>query len=327
MKRNRIAILSGNAHRGLAEAVCTDMRNDAIDLSKALVSAFSDGESRVEINDNVRGSDVYIIQPTCAPVNQNTMELFVMVDALKRASAGSITAVVPYFGYARQDRKVKPRTPITAKLVANLLETAGIDRIVTVDLHAGQIQGFFNVPADNVFATPVLLPYLQEHYADAVIVSPDAGGVERALAYAKRLGSGEVAIIIKRRDKPNESKVMHVIGEVEGRRCLVLDDMFDTCGTLVGAAKALLAKGAIQVAAAGTHGVFSGKAASTLRDSPLSEVIVTDTIPLSNDASTLTNPASWKQKMPKLTVLPIAGLLAEVIGRLHNNESLSSLFV
>ena len=321
---NDIAIFSGNAHRAFAEAVCNCTDLDR--LSDALVSTFADGESRVEILEHVRGADVHVVQPTCAPVNQNLMELLVMVDALRRASAGSVTAIIPYYGYARQDRKVKPRTPITARLAADLLQAAGVNRVVTVDLHAGQIQGFFNVPVDNVFATPVLLPYLQEHYGDAVVVSPDAGGVERARAYAKRLG-GSLAIIDKRREKPNESKVMNVIGDVRGRRCVVLDDMFDTCGTLVGAAHALLARGATEVAAAGTHAVFSGKAATTLRDSPLVEVITTDTIPLSADAHTLTVPASWKQKSPKLTVLSVAGLLAEVIQRLHDNKSLSSLFV
>lgn len=328
MKRNHLAIFSGNAHRALAEAICNDEQQH-LPFGKALVSAFSDGETRVEIEGSVRGVDTYIVQPTCAPVNQNLMELLVMVDALKRGSAGSITAVMSYYGYARQDRKVKPRTPITAKLAANLLQTAGVDRVVTVDLHAGQIQGFFDIPVDNVYATPVILPYLQQNYADAVVVSPDAGGVERALAYAKRLGGkGEVAVIIKRRDKPNESKVTHVIGEVEGRRCVILDDMFDTCGTLDGAAKALLAKGATSVAAAATHGVFSGKAAGTLMDSPLSEVIVTDTIPMKVEMAFLAQPPRGREpKRPKITTLPIAGLLAEVIRRLHNNDSLSSLFV
>ena len=263
----------------------------------------------------MRGVDTYIVQPTCAPTNQNVMELLVMVDALVRASAGAITAAIPYYGYGRQDRKVAPRTPITAKLVADLLIAAGVDRIVSVDLHATQIQGFVKKPWDNLFAAPTLLPHLRERYNGACVVSPDAGGVERARAYSKHLG-GTLAIIDKRRARANESEVMNVIGEVEGKDVLIVDDMIDTAGTLVHAAQALMWKGATSVSAAATHAVLSGPALPRIADSPLREVIVTDTIPLSANA----------RATGRFTVISVAQLLGEAIRRIHNNDSVSSLF-
>ncbi len=287
-------------------------------LGKSRVSRFSDGETFCVIQENVRGVDTYVVQSTCSPVNDNVMELLIMVDALRRASAGSITAVIPYYGYARQDRKVAPRTPITAKLVADLLQAAGVDRVVAIDLHAGQIQGFFNIPFDHLFAMPALLEqHLREHYAhDVVIVSPDAGGVERARAFSKRLG-GTLAIIDKRRERANESEVMNIIGEVEGRRCLLLDDIIDTAGTLVNAANALAKAGAKSIAACASHPVLSGPAVTRIKESPLTEVIVSNSIPLSEEAK-----ASGKFK-----VITVARLLAEAIRRIHHSDSVSSLFV
>jgi ribose-phosphate pyrophosphokinase len=281
------------------------------------VSRFSDGEMFVEIQENVRGVDAYVIQPTGSPVNENIMELLIMCDALRRASAGSITAVIPYYGYARQDRKVAPRTPITSKLVADLIVSAGVDRLVCVDLHAGQIQGFFNIPFDHLYAMPVFLDdYLRKQYGNtAVVVSPDAGGVERARAYAKRLNAS-LAIIDKRRERANVSEVMHIIGEVRDRDCIIVDDMIDTAGTLCNAARALVGEGARKVVACATHPVLSGPAVSRIAASPLSEVIVTNSLPL-NEAALACG---------KFHVVSIARLLGEAIRRIHHSDSISSLF-
>lgn len=310
-----ICIFSGNANKPLAQAIAQNLE---VPLGRARVTNFSDGETFVEIQENVRGVDVYVLQPTCAPVPQHLMELLVMVDALKRASAGSITAVLPYYGYARQDRKVAPRTPITAKLVADLLTAAGCGRVLAMDLHAGQIQGFFNVPFDHLYAMPVFLEYLRPRFGSEtpVFVSPDAGGVERTRAYAKRVGA-DLAIIDKRREKANVSEVMHIIGDIKGRECVLLDDMIDTAGTLTNGARALMDKGARSVIACATHPVLSGPAIERITQSPLEEVVVTDSIPLSETAL-----ASGRFK-----VLSVARLLAEAIKRIHNNDSVSSLFV
>jgi ribose-phosphate pyrophosphokinase len=310
----RVSLFSGNANPQLSNEICQHLE---LPLGKARVSRFSDGETFCEIQENVRGVDTYIVQPTSAPVNDHVMELLIMADALRRASAGAITAVIPYYGYARQDRKVAPRTPITSKLVADLVVAAGVNRIVALDLHAAQIQGFFNIPFDHLFAMPALLDqHLKQHYTDVVVVSPDAGGVERARAYSKRL-NGSLAIIDKRREKANVSEVMNIIGEVQGRRCLILDDMIDTAGTLVNAANALVAAGAKEVAACATHGVFSGPAVKRIAESPLSEVVITDSIPLPEAAKSI----------PKFKVVSVARLLAEAIRRIHNSDSVSSLFV
>ena len=310
----KVCIFSGNANPKLAQDIATHLETP---LAKSKTTRFSDGESFVEINENVRGVDAFVIQPTCSPVNDNVMELLIMCDALRRASAGSINAVVPYYGYARQDRKVAPRTPITSKLVADLLTAAGVTRVVTVDLHAGQIQGFFNIPVDHLFAMPVMLEdYLKKNFdASAVFVSPDAGGVERARAYSKRINAS-LAIIDKRRERANESEVMNLIGDVKGRPCVVLDDIIDTAGTLCNAAKALMSKGATKVVGVATHGVLSGPAIQRIVDSPLAEVVVTDTIPLSPAAE-----ASGKIKQ-----VSIAKLLGEAIKRIHSSDSVSSLF-
>ncbi len=310
-----ICIFSGNAHRELAEQIANYLE---IQLGRSKVTRFSDGEVFAEIRENVRGVDVYVVQPTCSPVNDALMELLVMTDALKRASAASITAVLPYYGYARQDRKVAPRTPITAKLVADLLSTSGVDRVVSMDLHAGQIQGFFNVPFDHLYAMPVFLDYLVPRDASEppVLVSPDAGGVERTRAYAKRL-KADLAIIDKRREKANVSEVMHIIGDIAGRECILLDDMIDTAGTLCGAAEALMQHGALRVKAAATHAVLSGPAVQRITDSMLDEVIVTDSIPLREEA----------RACEKLTVLSVDRLLGEAIKRIHHSDSVSSLFV
>ena len=311
----RVSIFSGNANPALTTEICQALE---FPLGKSKVSRFSDGETFVVIQENVRGVDTYVVQPTCSPVNDSVMELLIMVDALRRASAGSITAVIPYYGYARQDRKVAPRTPITSKLVADLIVAAGVNRIVALDLHASQIQGFFNIPFDHLFAMPALLDqHLRENYGrDCVIVSPDAGGVERARAYAKRL-NGSLAIIDKRRERANESEVMHIIGEVEGRRCLILDDMIDTAGTLVNASSALLKAGAKSVAACATHAVLSGPAVQRIKESSLSEVVITNSIPLSEEA----------KATGKFKVVSVARLLAEAIRRIHHSDSVSSLFV
>jgi ribose-phosphate pyrophosphokinase len=285
-------------------------------LGNAEVKTFSDGEISVEINENVRGKDVFIIQPTCPPVNDNLMELLIMIDAARRASAGRITAVIPYYGYARQDRKVAPRQPISAKLVANLITVAGASRVLTMDLHAGQIQGFFDIPVDNLFARPVLLHYLKEHFKDdLVIVSPDAGGVERARAFAKRLDAS-LAIIDKRRERANVAEVMNIIGDVKGKTAVIVDDMVDTGGTLTKAASALLDKGASAVYACCTHPVLSGNAVQRIEESPIKELIVTDTIPLSEEA----------RKCKKIKVLSVGKLFGEAVRRIHLNESVSVLF-
>jgi ribose-phosphate pyrophosphokinase len=311
----RVAVFSGNANPTLSTEICELLE---LPVGRSKVSRFSDGETFCVIQENVRGVDTYVVQPTCSPVNDHVMELLIMIDALRRASAGSITAVIPYYGYARQDRKVAPRTPITSKLVADLLNAAGVDRVVALDLHAAQIQAFFNVPFDHLFAMPALLDqHLLPNYSqDVCVVSPDAGGVERARAYAKRL-RGTLAIIDKRRDRANESEVMNIIGDVEGRSCLLVDDMIDTAGTLCNAAKALVAAGAKRVAASATHAVLSGPAVSRIRESALAEVIITNSIPLSEEA----------RACEKFKVVSIARLLAEAIRRIHNSDSVSSLFI
>jgi ribose-phosphate pyrophosphokinase len=316
MRMRDWVILSANANRPLAQKICEKLGKP---LGHAEVRRFSDGEVFVEIGENVRGRDVYVIQSTCRPVNDTLMELLVMIDALKRASAKEITAIVPYYGYARQDRKVAPRTPISAKLVADLIVAAGATRIVSMDLHAGQIQGFFNIPFDNLFASPVILDYLRKEMAgkkDLVIVSPDTGGVERARAFAKRLDA-TVAMIDKRRTGPNVAKAMNLVGEVEGKVAIILDDMIDTAGTLTEAAHAVLNHGAQQVYAAATHGVLSGPAVERIEASKIERVIVTDTIPLSPEAAA----------HPKIVQLSVADLLAEAIYRIHNYDSVSSLFI
>jgi ribose-phosphate pyrophosphokinase len=312
--KTTIQVFSGNAHLKLANEVCKYIE---IPLGRAKVSRFSDGEVFVEIQENVRGVDTYVLQPTCAPVNDNLVEMLVMIDALKRASASSITAVMPYYGYARQDRKSSPRTPISAKLIADLISTAGATRVLAMDLHAGQIQGFFNIPVDHLYAKPVLTEYIKQTMGpDAVVVSPDAGGVERARAYSKVLNS-PLAIIDKRRKAPNVAEVMNVIGDIDGRDVIIIDDMIDTGGTLVQAAKALHDKGARRIRACATHAVLSGQAVSRINESPLEEVIVCDTIPLSAEA----------QSSPKFKVLSAARLLGEAIKRIHNADSVSSLFI
>lgn len=311
---NNIKIFSGNSNVPLAQEICKSLD---IPLGKANVKKFSDGEIQLEIEENVRGMDVFIVQSTCTPVNISLMELLIMMDAVKRASAERITAVIPYYGYARQDRKVAPRVPITAKLVADLITTAGADRMLTIDLHAGQIQGFFNIPVDHLYAAPVMVEFIKSKFADnLVIVSPDAGGVERARAFAKRLGAS-LAIIDKRRTKPNESNIMNIIGEIKGKTALLLDDMVDTAGTITQAANALLNEGAVKVAACCTHPVLSGTAIEKISQSGLEKMVVTDTIPLRGGA----------KSCKKISVLTVARLLGEAIKRIHNNDSVSSLFV
>jgi len=311
---NKFKVFAGNSNLTLARDICGHL---SVPLGSANVKSFSDGEIMVEIGENVRGRDVYVIQSTCAPSNDNLMELLIMADALKRASAASITAVIPYFGYARQDRKVAPRTPITGKLVADLLSTTGIDRILTMDLHAGQIQGFFDIPVDHLYAAPVLLEDVQSRFKErVVVVSPDAGGTERARAFAKRLDAG-LAIIDKRRSGPNVSEVMHIIGDVKDQVCVIVDDMIDTAGTLCHAAEALKAEGARQVYAYATHPVLSGPALERISNSCLEEVVVSDTIPCADKVETCSN----------LRQLPVSKLLAEAIRRIHSDDSVSSLFV
>ena len=310
----KIRIFSGNANINLAENIC---RNLGVPLGKASVTMFSDGETRVEINENVRGMDVFIIQSTCPPVNITLMELLIMIDAMKRASAYRITAVMPYYGYARQDRKVAPRAPISAKLVADLITAAGANRVLSMDLHAGQIQGFFNIPVDNLFATPILLEYIKRHYRnDCVIVSPDTGGVVRARAFATRLGAN-LAIIDKRREGPNEAQVMNIIGSVKDKTVIILDDMIDTAGTVVQAANALKEAGALDVSVCCTHPVLSGPAMERLESSDIKEVIVTDTIPLHDGA----------KQCPRIIVLSVAGFLSEAVRRIYYDDSVSSLFI
>ena len=310
-----LKIFSGNAHKELATRVVDRLR---MDLGAAHVGQFSDGEVAVEIHDNVRGKDVFVIQPTCAPTNDNLMELMIIADCLQRASAARITAVIPYFGYARQDRRVRSaRVPITAKVVADMLGSAGINRVLTIDLHADQIQGFFDIPVDNIYATPVLLLDIErQNYEDLMIVSPDVGGVVRARAMAKQLNDSDLAIIDKRRPEANEAEVMHIIGDVDGRTCVLIDDMVDTAGTLCTAAKALKNSGAKKVVAYCTHPVLSGSAIENINSSVLDEVVVTDTIPLKEDASA----------SPKIRQLSVADELAESIRRISNEESLSALF-
>ncbi len=311
---NNLKIVTGNSNIQLAQAICNGLK---IPLGKANVKKFSDGEIQVEIEENVRGMDVFVVQSTCTPVNRSLMELLIMMDAIKRASAERITAVMPYYGYARQDRKVAPRVPITAKLVADLITTAGSDRLLTIDLHAGQIQGFFNIPVDHLYSAPVMVDYIRKKYTNnLVIVSPDAGGVERARAFAKRLGA-TLAIIDKRRPQPNESNIMNIIGDIQGKTALLLDDMVDTAGTLSQAANALRKEGAKKVVACCTHPVLSGQAIEKINQSDLEELVVTDTIPLRNEAT----------GCKKIVVLSVAQLLGEAIKRIHNNDSVSSLFV
>ena len=308
-----ICVFTGNANRPLAESICSIL---GISIGSGEVKKFSDGETSVDIHQSIRGKDIFIVQSTCSPTNEHLMELLIMLDAMKRASAKRITAVIPYFGYARQDRKASPRTPITAKLVANLLAESGADRVLTMDLHAGQIQGFFDIPVDNLYSKPVVLKYIKERYLNNLcIVSPDAGGVERARAYAKPL-KADLAIIDKKRERANESDVMHIIGDVAGKSCLIVDDMVDTAGTLTNGAVALRDAGARKVAACCTHTVLSGPAISRIDKSPLDEIVVTDTIPLKGDAT----------MCRKITVLSVAPLLAEAIKRIYEEASVSELF-
>lgn len=308
-----LKLFTGNANPALAKEICAYL---GIGLGEATVSAFSDGEIRVKIDENVRGADVFVVQSCCTPVNTSIMELLIMLDALKRSSAYRITAVIPYFGYGRQDRKDQPRVPITAKLVADLITTAGADRVLTMDLHAGQIQGFFDIPVDHLYAMPVLLDYISKgNVENLVLVSPDAGGVERARAFAKRL-QVNLAIIDKRREGPNQAQVMNIIGDVEGCEALLLDDMIDTAGTIVQGAQACADKGARRVWAGCTHPVLSGPALERLQQSCLDEVVVTNTIPLNGK----------EQRCRKLRVLSVAPLLGEAISRIHEEESVSSLF-
>jgi ribose-phosphate pyrophosphokinase len=315
MAYDSLMVFTGNANPQLAEAVAKHLD---ITVGRATVGRFSDGEVTVELLENVRGRDVFVLQSTCAPTNDNLMEVLLMVDALKRASAGRITAAMPYFGYARQDRRPRSaRVPISAKVVANMLTAAGVDRLLTVDLHADQIQGFFDVPVDNIYATPVLLDDVRtKNYEDMMVVSPDVGGVLRARAMAKQLNT-ELAIIDKRRPKANVAEVMHIIGDVTGRTCLIMDDMVDTANTLCKAAAALKAHGAKRVLAYSTHPVLSGAAVERIRESDLDELVVTDTIPLSDAA----------RASDRIRVVSIAPLLAETLRRINNEESVSTLFV
>jgi ribose-phosphate pyrophosphokinase len=308
-------IFTGNANPTLAKSVAAQLH---LPLGDADVGQFSDGEVAIEINENVRGADVFIIQSTCQPTNDNLMELIVMIDAMRRSSAGRITAVVPYFGYARQDRRVRSsRVPISAKVVADMMTGVGVDRVLTVDLHAEQIQGFFAVPVDNVYGSPVLLDDINvQNYSNMVVVSPDIGGVVRARAVAKQLDDCDLAIIDKRRPQANEAQVMHIIGEVKGRTCVLVDDMVDTAGTLCKAAAALKENGAEKVVAYCTHPVLSGKALENINNSELDELVVTDTIPLTKEA----------EACGKIRVLTMANLLAESVRRVSNEESISALF-
>jgi ribose-phosphate pyrophosphokinase len=309
-----LKIFTGNAHPGLAREIAQHL---GVALGAADVRRFADGEAYCHIQENIRGTDVFVIQPTCPPVDANLMELLVMLDAFKRSSAARVTAVMPYYGYARQDRKDKPRVPITAKLVADLLTAAGASRILAMDLHAPAIQGFFDIPVDHLFAAPVLIEHVDKmKLQDLVIVSPDAGGVERARAYAKRLDAA-LAIIDKRRGEKNEPQVMHVIGEVEGKNCLIVDDMVDTAGTLVGTVQALTKKGARRVYGCFTHALLSGPAVERIRNAELAQMVVTNSIPL-EDA---------RARAGRVTVLSVASLLSEAIRRIHTNSSVSSLFV
>jgi ribose-phosphate pyrophosphokinase len=313
---SRMMVFAGNANPQLAQAVARFLN---LPLGKAHVGKFSDGEIQVEIMENVRGRDVFILQPTCYPTNDNLMELIVLLDALRRASTYRVTAVIPYFGYSRQDRRPRSaRVPLTAKVVADMITTAGADRVLTVDLHADQVQGFFDVPMDNIYASPILLGDIwRQEYPDLIVVSPDVGGVVRARALAKRLDDADLAIIDKRRPRPNEAKVMNIIGDVDGRQCVLVDDLVDTAGTLCQAAKALKEHGADKVVAYCTHAVLSGKAVENIKNSVMDELVVTDTIPLDDAA----------QACPRIRQLSIAELLAETMRRISNEESVSSLFM
>lgn len=311
-----LKIFGGNSNPELARKIASECR---VEIGNSMIKRFADGEVQVEIQENVRGQDVFVIQSTCPPANENYMELFIMLDALKRASASRITAVLPYYGYARQDRKVAPRAPISAKLMADLITTAGANRVLCVDLHAAQIQGFFNCPVDHLFAIPTLARTWREERGtteDSVVVSPDAGGVERARAFAKRI-EAPIAIIDKRRTGPNEAKAMHVIGEVKDKTAIIVDDMIDTAGTLTQGVDSLLEHGAKRVIAVATHPVFSGPAITRIAESKLEHVLVTDTIPLREDA----------KACDKIKVISIAQVVAEAIKRIHGNESVSSLFI
>ena len=316
MNDTSMMVFSGNANLALSDGIVKKLN---MRLGMAAVGRFSDGEIAVEIEENVRGKDVFIIQPTCSPTNENLMELLVMIDALKRASASRITAVMPYYGYARQDRRSRSaRVPISAKLVAKMIEQAGAHRVLTVDLHADQIQGFFDIPVDNVYSSPILLGDVwRQQYKDLIVVSPDVGGVVRARALAKRLDDADLAIIDKRRPKANVSEIMHIIGDVDGRTCVLIDDLVDTAGTLCHAAAALKKHGAIKVVAYCTHAVLSGSAMKNLNGSELDELVVTDTIPLSQDAV----------ESGKIRQLSVAEMLAETIRRIAVGESVSSLYV
>jgi ribose-phosphate pyrophosphokinase len=314
MTPDRLKLFSGNANPGLAKEICRCLN---VELGRAQVKAFSDGEIYVQIQENVRGVDVFVIQSTCTPVDRHLMELLFMIDALKRASAERVTAVLPYYGYARQDRKDRPRVPISAKVVASLIERAGADRILALDLHAAQIQGFFDIPVDHLFATPVMIEHFRpRNTADLTVVSPDAGGVERARAFGKRLNA-PLAIIDKRREEANVAEVMNVIGTVEGRNCLIVDDLIDTAGTLVKGAEALLNHGAKSVSAFATHAVLSGKAVERITNSQLAEVVVSNSIPLSKVA----------RSEPRIRQLSVAPLLANAIQSIHEETSVSILFV
>ncbi|MGD8983444.1 MAG: ribose-phosphate pyrophosphokinase [Desulfobacteraceae bacterium] len=307
-------LFGGTSNPELTREVCDYL---GVEPGKVATKTFSDGETQIEIHENIRGGDVFVLQSTSTPVNDNLMQLLIMMDALRRASAERITAIIPYYGYGRQDRKVKPRVPISAKLVADLITTAGANRVVSMDLHAGQIQGYFNIPVDNLFAAPLLLKYIRTHFEnDLVIVSPDAGGVERARAFAKRL-EATLAIIDKRRDAPNIAEAMNIIGEVKGKTVVILDDMVDTAGTLTQGAAALKEKGASNIYACCTHPVLSGASIEKIEASPIDSLVVTNTIPL-NEKS---------QKCAKITVLSVAELLGETIKRIYNSESVSTLFV
>ena len=312
--RDRLKVFAGNANPALAREICEALN---LEQSHAMVRQFSDGEIYLQLNENVRGADVFAIQPTCTPVDRNLMELLLMIDALKRSSAERITAVLPYYGYARQDRKDKPRVPISAKLVAALLETAGANRVLTLDLHAAQIQGFFDIPVDHLFAMPVMIEYFRSRDISALtVVSPDAGGVERARAFAKRLGA-PLAIIDKRREEANVAEVMNVVGEVKGQNCLLVDDLIDTAGTLVKGAEALLEKGAASVYACATHAVLSGPAVQRIEESALQAVVFSNSIPLSAEA----------RSCKRIKSLSVAKLLAEAIRSIHEGGSVSGLFI
>lgn len=314
MNPDRLKIFTGNANPELSREIAQAL---GVEVADMMVRQFSDGEIYLQIKENVRGADVFVVQPTCTPVDRNLMELLLAIDALKRASAERITAVLPYYGYARQDRKDKPRVPISARLVAALLETAGADRVLTLDLHAAQIQGFFDIPVDHLFAMPVLIEYFRTSKTpDMTVVSPDAGGVERARAFAKRL-SAPLAIIDKRREEANVAEVMNVVGDVRGRNCLLVDDLIDTAGTLVKGAEALMEKGAASVSACATHAVLSGPAVTRIEESCLKEVVVTNSIP----------PSEAGQKSSRIKSLSVAKLLAEAIRSIHEETSVSVLFV